>query len=170
MATVSVLESVKVYLEREVAATIKLQIPSDENILAYELAHPTVFVGWVPPKGLLSIEPNFPCLVVGFDQGKHQTSKKTYNLRISAAVYSPGTHELQEGVMTYKPNYQGYIDLLNLIDRTINCLIKSEQIETLEIAQDISWSMYDEQPYPYWYGYISLTLHEKVSNSYEKLL
>ena len=41
-------------------------------------------------------------------------------IRISAAVYSPGKHEPTEGdLIKYTPDFNGYHDLLNLIDKTV---------------------------------------------------
>jgi hypothetical protein len=159
----TVLETLKAFLEAKVTPTIKLQKAENNNVQTYELVNPTVHIGWLPPNGYLpeGMESAIPCLIVGMDEGTKDDTGKEFNIRISAAVYSPGLHtpkETGQG-LKYTPDYQGYWDLLNLIDRTViklgeNPIIKNK----VTIKDPVKWGMYQEQPYPYWYGWITLTL------------
>lgn len=158
MHTVATLEILKHFLEEQVSPNIKLQKASDENVLDYTLVQPNVFIGWVPPEGYLpnELESSIPCLVVGLDTGADSQEESVFNIKISFAVYSPGEHRPDGG---YTPNFNGYIDLLNLIDLTKAKLSQSHVLnQKLIISDEIKWGMYQEQPYPYWYGYMTFSV------------
>lgn len=156
MNTVEVLEVIKGFLEGA-ATGIKLQKDSQDNVLAYELVNPCVVIGWLPPKGYLpeGIETSIPCMVVGLEDGADTGEHTQLQIKISFAVYSPGEHT--EG--GYTPNFNGYIDLLNFMDYVKAQFIKHTIIENkVKVSDEITWGMYDEQPYPYWYGYMKLSV------------
>lgn len=163
MSTMTVLETLKAFLQTKVTPTIKLQKAENNNVQSYVLVNPAVHIGWLPPNGYLpeGMETAIPCLIVGMDEAVKDSADKEFNIRITAAVYSPGLHapnESGEG-LNYTPDFQGYWDLLNLIDRTVIKLGENPIVSGKTTINDqIKWGMYQEQPYPYWYGWISLTL------------
>ena len=160
MSTISILESIKTFLLEKVSPEIKLQQANDKNIQDYELVNPHVFVGWIPPNGYLpeGMETAIPCLIVGLDEAEDNSDEEEYKIRISAVVFSPGYHEPTGAGIKYTPDFQGYHDLLNLIDRTTAELRKNRIISGKASMKDpIKWGMYQEQPYPYWYGWITFT-------------
>jgi len=160
LSTISVLECIQQFLEEKVAPEIKLQKDSGNNVKSYELVHPAVHVGWIPPKGYLpeGMESAIPCLIVGMDDASDDAQVEEINVRISAAVYSPGQHNPNG---SYAPDFKGYNDLLNLIDRTKAELAKNQIINnTIVIQYPIKWGMYQEQPYPYWYGWITFAVRK----------
>lgn len=160
MSTATVLDKLKKFLQEKVSPTIELQKADDKNIENYELVKPAVHVGWVPPKGYLpeSMESAIPCLVVGMDEGSDDGQSSDIKFRISAAVFSPGLHQPVDDEIKYTPDFHGYIDLLNLIDRTKAELIKYQIIEgSFTLQGPVKWGMYQEQPYPYWYGWITFS-------------
>lgn len=161
MTTVTILERIMTFLEQNVCKNIKLQKPSDNNIDDYTLVNPAVHIGWIPPKGFLpqELEYAIPCLVVGLDEGTDDGQDCSIPIRISAVVYSPGLHVAKEdGSMDFTPDFQGYIDLLNLMDRTIAEIAKHQILNGVAIEYPIKWGMYqEEQPYPYWYGWITFS-------------
>jgi hypothetical protein len=165
MSTVTILDKIKEFLEESVAPNIKLQKADDNNIDLYELANPQVFIGWLPPKGCIpeGLTHTIPCLLVGLDECSDDGKEGELNLRISAAVYSPGMHKkvgAEEGSVTeFKADYQGYIDLLNLLDRTTAELIKAQVIKnSVSLIYPVKSGMYLEQPYPFWYGWITFSV------------
>lgn len=165
MSTVSILSALQKFCEEKVITNIKLQ-KHDDNVNNYELVNPAVHIGWIPPKGFLpaEMETAIPCLIVGLDEASDDSKDAEYKIRISAVVYSPGLHK-PEGAdkVTYSPDFQGYRDLLNLIDRTVAELKKNRIVKNYGTIQDpIKWGMYiNEQPYPYWYGWITFTVRKK---------
>jgi hypothetical protein len=163
MPTMTTLETVQSFLQEKVTPTIKLQKPSDSNIMDYTLVNPEVHIGWIPPKGYLpeGMESAIPCLIVGMDDGSEDDTDEEFNLRISAAVYSPGLHEPDKnGGLKYTPDFQGYRDLVNFIDRTLQAIRKNPIIKgKVKVKKPIKSGMYQqEQPYPYWYGWITFTV------------
>jgi hypothetical protein len=163
MSTIAILEAVQAFLQEKVTPTIKLQKASDTNVHDYSLVNPVVHIGWIPPKGYLpaGMESAIPCLIVGFDDGTKDSQDENLNLRISAAVYSPGLHAPKEsGEIAYIPDFQGYRDLINLIDRTVAKLRENPIVKGKGTVRDpIKWGVYQqEQPYPYWYGWITITI------------
>lgn len=163
MSTIAVLEALQSFLQEKVTPTIRLQKPNDNNVQEYLLVNPSVHIGWIPPKGYLpeGMESAIPCLIVGLDDGTRDSQDKELSIRISAAVYSPGLHA-PDGVggILYTPDFHGYQDLLNLIDRTVAKLEENPVIgKKVTIKDPIQWGMYQqEQPYPYWYGWITFTV------------
>lgn len=157
MSTISKLEAIQAFLQEKVSPKIQLQQPNDNNVEDYTLVHPNVFIGWIPPNGYLPEGMNsaIPCLIVGMDEGEDNGEQETVSIRISAVVFSPGYHSPTD----YTPDFQGYNDLLNLIDRATAELRKNRIIkDSVAIADVIQWGMYQEQPYPYWYGWITLSV------------
>ena len=173
MSTVATLDTLKAFLEEKVALTIKLQKADNDNVKNYELVNPQIHVGWIPPKGFLPSELDhaIPCLLVGYDGGEDDSQTAEENIRITAVVYSPGRNN-PEAIYgsasygdaldpTYYPRFSGYIDLLNLIDRTKAELVKNQIInKSLIIQYPIKWGMYEEQPYPYWYGWVTFAVRK----------
>lgn len=161
MSTIAVLEALQAFLQDKVTPTIELQKPSNNNVKDYTLVNPSVHIGWLPPNGYLpdGMESAIPCLVVGLDDASEDAQGKDLNIRISAAVYSPGLHAPDaSGVIIYTPDFQGYRDLLNLMDRTLAKLTENRVVNGVTIQETIKWGMYLEQPHPYWYGWIAFTV------------
>ncbi|MTI49702.1 MAG: hypothetical protein FH761_17870 [Firmicutes bacterium] len=160
MNTVNVLKDLKDFLSENVANEIKLKSPDDNNVNSYALVNPAVFIGWLPPKGYLPsmFESSIPCIVVGMDNGADNTKKSTIDLKISFATFSPGEYEEKEG-QAFTPSFNGYIDLVNLIDKTKAALSKNRILASkYTLEDDIRFGMYEEQPYPYWYGFMTFSV------------
>lgn len=177
MSTLIILESLQKFLQEKVTPGITLQKPNDDNVDEYKLVNPVVHTGWIPPKGYLpeGMESAIPCLIVGMDEASDDGSDREINIRITAAVYSPGKHIPADGkAIDYIPDLKGYHDLLNLIDKTVAELSRNPVINTAGMVQrPIKYGMYQEQPYPYWYGWITFTLRKSPYpqvESYKNLL
>lgn len=156
------LDSIKDFLEEKVASNLKLLKANDNNVNAYELVNPQVHIGWIPPKGYLpeGMEYMAPCLVVGYDEDNDDGQDLDLNIRISVVVYKPGTYKPNENSqIEYIPNMEGYRDLLNLMDLTKAELKRTRIInQKVTIQMPIKSGMYqNEQPYPYWYGWITFS-------------
>ncbi|TZE81999.1 hypothetical protein [Calorimonas adulescens] len=165
MSTVSVLEALQSFLQEKVSPAIKLQKPSDNNIHEYSLVNPAIHVGWLPPKGYLpeGMESAIPCLIVGLDDATDDGQDSQINIRISVVVFSPGFHTPGETGVNYIPDFKGYHDLLNVIDRTVAELMKNQIIDgKVAIQMPVKWGMYQEQPYPYWYGWITFPVKKQT--------
>lgn len=155
MTDTTILTALQAFLQQYVAPRIQLQKPS-EDASAYELVHPAVHIGWIPPKNFLpeGMESEIPCMVVGMDDGQDSGEEASLRIRISFVVYNPGTYDM-DGKLT--PNFQGYQDLLNLITLARQELSRNMVIEGVtSLQKPFKWGMYtEEQPYPYWYGWLT---------------
>lgn len=159
MSDIVVLEAISSFIKEEVASKIKLQKANDDNILAYELVPPEVHIGWIPPNGLIPKEITviIPGIIVGFDDADDDGQDAGMNVRLSFAVFSPGSHKLKEdGSTDFTPDFQGYRDLMNLIEKTKQSLIRNRIIGGITTVEPpFKRGMYQEQPYPYWYGWLT---------------
>ncbi|TGE36885.1 hypothetical protein E4K67_17450 [Desulfosporosinus fructosivorans] len=172
MSTIATLEVLREFLLEKVTPTIKLQKANDTNIREYELVSPQVHIGWIPPKGYLTegMESTIPCLIVGMEDGSDDGQSSDINIRISAAIFSPGLHEPKGDRVKYTPDFQGYIDLMNLIDRTKAELLKNPIIKnSFSVQESVKWGMYQDQPYPYWYGWITFSIKKQAYSRSEIL-
>lgn len=173
MPIMKVLEVIEEFLKEKVTPTIKLQKADDDNVGEYLLVNPATHIGWIPPKGYWpeGMESAIPCLIVGFDEFS-KDSEADYNIRISGAVYSPGLHKPNESDQTkidYFPNFEGYRDLINLIDRTVDMLTKHHIIgQMVSIDGPVRSGIYqDQQPYPYWFGWITFSVKKNAVQAVE---
>lgn len=63
--------------------------------------------------------------------------------------------------MVFTPDFQGFRDLLNLLERASAALLRHRIIDgagTLQLP--LKLGMYEEQAYPYWYGWITFTVRQ----------
>lgn len=158
--TVTALQEIKKYYDN-LLADVRLQKPNDNDILDYTLVQPAVHIGWIPPGGVLPTEntATIPCLVVGLDEKESSSDDTTLNLRITVAIYDPGLHQQSGETMEYASNFEGYITLLNLMDKLEAQMLKDRVLAgKYELASGIKAKLYDEQSYPYWYGYLSFSV------------
>lgn len=158
-----ILEAIRDTLIENIASQIKLQVPFDDDINKYELMHPNVFIGWIPPPNQLQDIPQqlldgvkkaIPCMIVTFDDGEDDGNDAGLNIRISFAVYNPGLYE-PNGHFT--PTSKGYQDLINLIFLARQYLSNKPIIGNgkTEVNKPFKWGMYLDQPQPYWFGWLT---------------
>lgn len=160
---VTILEEIRDFYVSEVLNKTQMQRPTrDDRINAYELVQPSAYIGWIPPGGIFDMpdRPLIPCIVVGLDQRTASIEDTEMQVRITAAIYDPG-HQTwtEESGLSTDPNFEGYVTLLNLMDRLEAVTMKHQVIGgRYKLDSAIESKMYDEQPWPYWYGYLRFTL------------
>ncbi len=95
-----------------------------------------------------------PRVVVGLDEtgGIDSGTDATVSLMVTVGTYSTGTTR-PDG--TKDLNNQGYIDLLLVIERIKRALLRHPVLRHITIQPPVRWGMYQDQPYPYWYGWLS---------------
>lgn len=146
-----VLGAIKEFLQEKISPEFKLKKPSEDNIINdnYELVNPAVYIGWVPPKNYLNeYGYDVPSLLVMEDGGEDSGQDADIDIRIGIATYDPGSSTI--------PDFKGYKDLLNIIQRIRIEIVKSAVIAGITtVEKPIKWGMYEEQQYPYWHGWIS---------------
>lgn len=162
--TVSMLQEIKAWAE-DVLAGVQLQRPAEgERLDRYELATPAVHIGWVPPGSVLPSGPDgpirVPCVVIGAEELDADQESTDLQLMITAAVFDPGRQiRGQDGNLSWEVNFDGYINLLNLLDRIRARLLRGRTIAgKYKLTSPVALKTYEEQPWPYWYGYLKFTL------------
>lgn len=164
MHTVSTLEEIKKWLQEKVLTEVALQAPEARGeVSAYQLAEPVVHIGWVPPNGIIEQgeDIRIPCLVVGIDEVNSDSDSTEFKVQLTAVVYDPGHQEYpeQKTRLQLTPNFDGYQTLLNLLDRVRAAILRRGGIsKQFELLGAIKLKTYEEQPWPYWYGYLAFTL------------
>lgn len=160
--TVSDLSAIKAHYETMVLKDLHLKCPSDKSIKDYRLVTPMAHIGWIPPRGIIPSEADIaiPCMVLSVDNKLSSDEETIFKIRISVAVFEPGKTD-DKGC--YTPNLEGYEVLLNFMDRLEACTLKNPVIaERFLLVSEIEMAMYEEQPYPYWYGYLKFSLKKEA--------
>lgn len=171
MSTVKILNTIREFLQEKVTPNIMLRLPNDKDVTEYSLVNPNVFIGWIPPKEYLPVNINYPipCIVVGFDDGEDDNIDSIYRIRLTVVVYSQlfSPNQFNTKAQNIYTNFEGYVELLNLIDLTKAELKKKTIINNyMIIDSSLKWGMYAEQPLPYWYGYLTFNVK---NNAYPTL-
>lgn len=163
MQAVSSLNQVKSWLKERIASEhIELKRPGKDNkATGYNLVAPAVHVGLVPPNSI--VDPTgvrTPCLVVGTPELVDDHDSATMELQITAIVYDPGLQETgATGVLQLSPNFDGYVTLLNFLDRIKGWIQKQDGVAgEFQLESAVRLKTYEEQPWPYWYGFLSFTV------------
>ncbi len=153
-----ILEALQKFLQDNVAAGIKLRKPTDGQSV-YELVNPSVYVGWISPtlpkdlrpEDLLQSIPETPCILISMDGGEDAGNSASMDIRLTFITYGG---EKTIGGRTI-PDLEGYKDINNLRTRAREELAKAAVIgQKTVVQQPFTWSMYEEQPYPHWMGWL----------------
>ena len=152
----------------KMATKLKLQKPPTDVDVEPERVFPTVCIGYLPPKSYLPDEYDIPAVVVGYNKesGEDNGSDASLNIKLTLATYGAGSYD-EEG--KFNPDMTGYIELINLISCIREDLSKNPIIEKVTIMDKgpdtpFKWGTYDEQPWPYWYGWITFSVKAAVQN------
>jgi hypothetical protein len=163
MQTASSLNSIKEWLESLILSErIELKRPDKSNRTDnYKLVTPAVHIGFIPPDKMLGEVTGIriPCLVVGTSETDGDADSTMMNLQITAIVYDPGLQNLNENGLQLTPNFDGYITLLNFLDRLKDWIQRTDGItDRFQLESSVKLKTYEEQPWPYWYGALTFTV------------
>ncbi|MVB11076.1 hypothetical protein CAFE_17780 [Caprobacter fermentans] len=158
--TASSLKLIQKWLSDHIAADgMQLkQSQKDNKIGNYVLAAPAVHIGLVPPNGVVDPAAGLrvPCLVIGAAESDSDAEETRITLQITAIVYDPGT---QDGPASLVPNFDGYLTLINLLDRVREWVMKEDGAAgCFSLEGGVKLTPYEEQPWPYWYGFLTFTV------------
>lgn len=157
----TILEALKKRLKEQVASQIELQKPptEEESTVEYVNVNPYVCTGYLPPKNFLPEGYDVPCIIVGLDEGVDDGNDASLQIKLTFATYGAGQYAGGELI----PDMEGYKDLLSLMTLTRQNICTNPLIENLvTIQKPIRWGMYSEQPWPYWYGYMTFSVNSAV--------
>ena len=158
----TVLESIKESMEAAIK-TIKLPTSGEDGQEGgFNLVVPNVLIEWLDQVNAAERrfpetqrKHNVPCLYVCADEASDESDNEpmTINIRIVAVCWNPGTftEELER-----KIDGVGYYDLINLLERAKQYIKTNRSFcDKAVLNGGVRLSVYEEQPYPYWYGWLS---------------
>jgi hypothetical protein len=155
LTTLDALNSISAVLRPELSGYLLEKAesqPGDERVPS------NITVGYAPPRNADMSQYNqgynAPCVIVGVGEngGSDDGKEASIPVMITVGTYSPGTTDEFGPVML---NNEGYIDLINLIERIRHVLLSRTVLKRTTIDRPVAWGMYPDQPYPYWYGWLS---------------
>ncbi|RII32849.1 hypothetical protein D2A34_21885 [Clostridium chromiireducens] len=180
MLTVSTLDEIKLFLQQNVCSKHKLKKPNDKNVDEFELVNPNVFIMNFPPKNFLpdGIKSTIPCIMINFEDGIDDNQTSDMNVRLIFIVYNPGFHkENSENIVEVTPDGNGWIDLLNFIDKTKAEILRNRILNGITIQSPLKWGIYQKEEQipdtdPYFYGWITFGTQNKAypASQIDKLL
>lgn len=161
MTTVQSLHGLKSFLEREVASQIVLR-KEGTTMEEPEYVHPYVATISLPHKNFMPVNFQVPYILVGLATDTDGANEHTISIRLQFATYGGNILFMESANL---PDDSGYIDLLNLIERTKERIINAGVIDGIgAIERPLVSGIYDEQlTYPYWYGYMTFDLQIPVT-------
>lgn len=197
MTLVQSIEKTVDWLNASVCSQISLKLPDDyRNDTDYDVEYvkPTAFPLYVPGKDRLppSVPAPIPSVCVQFMEGSDDLLKRRRQLqiRLCLACWNPGEHGGEvllprknanalggfsfysatgEAAQTYARNMEGWRDLFNFADLTLNELEGTEYIDGLRLVKEsgIKFGLFTEDGniwdyYPYWHSWITFTLEAGV--------
>lgn len=155
MTTLDALNALKKFITEKIASEMLLQ---KEGTHPPEYVHPYVELLTLPHKNFTPARDfQVPLIMISLDSAKDDAFENELQIRITFGVYGGGFYKDDNGAETNIPDGKGYIDLINLIERTKLALAAAGVIEGAgTITRPFSFGTYDtEIVYPYWYGYLS---------------
>ena len=154
MTALEALNALKTFIEENVASTILLQKESNTTEEP-EMVHPYVALMVLPHKNFSPVAFQVPHILIGFVNGTDGANDHPLQIQMQFATFGGDVDEELN-----IPDSSGYIDLLNLIERTKNALIQATVINDCGVVdRPIMYGVYTEQlTYPYWYGYMTFDL------------
>lgn len=156
MTAVNALNDLKKFIEDKVAKSFLLR---KEGLTTEkpEYVHPYVALISLPHKNFMPVNFQVPYILVGLALDTEGANDHSLSVRIQFATYG-GNIMFKETANI--PDSSGYLDLLNLMERTKEKLINAAVINGAGVVdRPITSGIYDEQvTYPYWYGYMTFDL------------
>lgn len=160
MTAVESLKGLQAFIEKEVANNILLR-KEGLSTEKPEYVHPYVALISLPHKNFMPVNFQVPHILIGIATGNDDANEHTLNIRMQFATYG-GNILFKETANI--PDSSGYIDLLNLIERTKEKLVNAGVIKKSGyVDRPFNYGIYDEQlTYPYWYGYMTFDMQIAV--------
>ncbi len=180
MTIVSNLDAVKKWLEDNVCSEIEFKIPDDETApedYNYKLVKPSVFVHYLPSKGLPNTAPSIPSICVELESGYDAIIDKRgeLNIRLGFSTWNPGMHIKKNKKKIFDSNFEGWRDAWNFVDLVLEKIENSEYIGGLRLIKEnnVEYTPLSQQEnipvfFPYWYAQISFTLERSVVRTKQK--
>lgn len=165
MTAIDALNALKALIEEKVASEVLLQKEGDA-MSEPEYVHPYVELITLPHKNFTPVNFQVPYILIGLSQGTDASDEHPLSIQIQFATYG-GNIIFQETANI--PDSSGFIDLLNLIEKTKHELIQATVINGCGVIEKpMQYGIYNEQiTYPYSYGY--LTFDMQIENTLRQM-
>jgi hypothetical protein len=211
MTLTNIIDKVTEWAQTTICDKLSLKLPDDDqngDMFPGTTTTPAAFPLFVPAKDRLPPKANapIPSICVQIKEGKDilTDGARTLKMRFSLATWNPGSHGSQyadpaersgtlggkvyqrrsdpETINQYTRNMDGWRDLWNFADKTLQALEGTEYIEGLRLVKDgdgITFGPFTEDGtiwdyYPYWFMWIDFTLEcgasHKEPEIYKNLL
>ena len=161
MTVVEALKALKEFIEEKVASKFLLQKEGDYTNEP-EYVNPYVELIALPHKNFSPVNFQVPHILIGFATGTDGTDEHQVNIQMQFATCG-GNAMFKETANI--PDSSGYIDLLNLIERTKKELVQEAVINgCCVVNKPMMYGIYNEQiTYPYWYGYLTFDVQLPIT-------
>lgn len=178
MTIIKVLDEVKTWFQNEVCNnfTFKKEPNKEEAIdsgYKYELVNPKAFLMYVP------FDEKFPSVTIQFSDGSVDKFKESgeLKLRFLFATWNPGLHYEENKTPAFKENSEGWRDVWNFIDGTLQKLTNTNHIgDHIRIKHEDKFqfgalSENGNMPnyYPHWCAWLTFTIQYVNNNANEDL-
>ena len=162
MTPLEALKRITKFTEKKIAPLLFLRkeersvdIMSTEAIEA-EYVNPAVGYGSIPHKNFQPLDFQIPCIIWDFDDmadDKDERNGRTVSLRAYVGTYSSEVYDDD----TKLPDHKAFEDLLNTLETMYIELTRKHVINGVGIKDSINYGKYDDNYYPYAYGWLTLT-------------
>jgi hypothetical protein len=173
VTTVEILDKLRDWLQENVCQNIKLKVPSDDNIISFELVNPTAYSAYMPFKKALplGIKSAIPGVVVTFEEATDDGENLSLSIRLIHCVYSPGVHDVEK----FTPDNEGWRDLLNFMDKTRAAVLKNRSITGITVDLPLTQGFYNPEEQtpdldPYYFGWITFDVRVPAYPKHSDLL
>lgn len=161
MTALDCLKKLQAFIETEVASTVLLR-KEGSSLEKPEFVNPYVALMTLPHRNFMPVNFQVPNILIGIVQGTDAAEENALTIRMQFATFS-GDIRFEETANI--PDSGGYVDLLNLIERTKEKLVNAAVINGGGVVEKpFTFGIYDEQvTYPYQYGYMTFKLQIPIS-------
>ena len=138
MTVYSVMKDLKGYLEEVVKSA---QLSTKNNIGRI----PKIILGYLDPLEDEEEKEDFPYIILRYIEDGIEEEESTLKLKLIFGVHSLDTY--------------GWVDVLHLMELVKLGLLKKQMFSFYSVMKKIKSSMPEEQPYPYFFGFMELPLN-----------
>jgi hypothetical protein len=102
-----------------------------------------IYPQYLPAKEGQNDKKHFPYIVVGLTEGEDPGEEEPNRCQIVITI----------GVFDRNPNYTGYLDVLNMVQKIYDHLTRTRVFaKKYELTYPIRWGLHDEDRFPFFFG------------------
>lgn len=160
--TRTILEEIRRDLQANVLDRLRMRATGHYPVDGeYVLKSPVSYLIGIPPGSAGDDEPELsaPAVVVTFGKKTMEAQDSSIEILLHGVVYSPGLTIPAGEEKQFTSGYEGYWDLINLLD-SLAAYLRRESVlaEKYELISPVEVQLEEEQPWPYWAGSVRFTV------------